>query len=156
VKASTVDRVTYTTALPPRGPRTMPAQSWGKTRGQETVWGAVGYQISLSASDSSASAGSALRRVAASSGWKVGSGAASSWLGWEAADPIVIPYLLSDVPGGRIKTVVAEIQERLRNFLREGLLILSCSHLSRPSPGALLGPDSDRRTGSNPLYPCCS
>jgi hypothetical protein len=99
---STVDGVTYTTALPPRGPRTMPAQSCGKTRGHETVCGAVGYQISLSASDSSGSAGSTLRRVAASHGWKVGSGAANSWLGREAADPIVIPYLcLLKTPEGR-------------------------------------------------------
>ena len=95
------------------------AQSWGKTRGQETVWGAVGYQISLSASDSSGGAGSARRGVTASSGRKLGRGTASSWQGREAADPIVIPYLLLDVSGGKIKTAMEEIQERFRNFLRE-------------------------------------
>src|ERR1700722_4960819 len=74
---------------PPRASNSR-AQSCGKTRGQDTVWGAIGYQISLSASDSPESAGSDLCRLAASSDWKVGSGAASSQLAREAADPIVI------------------------------------------------------------------
>jgi hypothetical protein len=69
------------------------AQSCGKTRGQETVCGAVGYRISLSASQSSGIACSTLACLRASSGRQEGSGTAGSWPGREAADPIVIPYL---------------------------------------------------------------
>ena len=91
--------------------RSMQSQSCGNTRGQEIVWGAVGYQISVS--DSSSSAGSALRGVADSSGWKVGGGAPSSPLGWEAIDLIVIGTSKFDASGRKIKIAAAEIQGRL-------------------------------------------
>src|SRR3984957_4224241 len=87
---------------PPRASNSC-AQSCGKTRGQDTVWGAIGYQISLSASDSPESAGSDLCRLAASSDWKVESGAASSQLAREAADPIVIRTSCWVVYGRKIK-----------------------------------------------------
>jgi hypothetical protein len=103
------------TAWLPRGLRPMHCQSCGKTRGQETVWGAVGYQISLFVSDSSSSAGSTLRRVAAG-GWKVGGGAPSSPLGWEAADPIVIRTSKLDASGRKIKIAAAEFQGTLKIF----------------------------------------
>jgi hypothetical protein len=42
--------------------------------------------------------------------------ATSSWLAREAADPIVILYLLLDIAGRRIQIAVAEIQGRLKIF----------------------------------------
>jgi hypothetical protein len=80
-----------------RGPPSLPAQSCGKTRGHETLSGAVGYQISLSDSESCGFGCSTLAPLRASSGRKEGSVAAGSRPGREAADPIVIPYLLLNI-----------------------------------------------------------
>jgi hypothetical protein len=66
--------------------------------------------MSLSVSDSSSSAGSTLRGVADSSGWKVEGGAPTSPLGWKATDPIVIRTSKLDASGRKIKIVAAEIQ----------------------------------------------
>src|ERR1700722_18894593 len=134
----------------PASERSVPAQSCGKTRGQDTVWGAIGYQISLSASDSPESAGSDLCRLAASSDWKVGSGAANSQLGREAADPIVIRTSCWVVYGRKIKMAAAEFQESLKIFLK-GLLTPSSPHLFGSSPGACRGPARTGGPGSNPL-----
>ena len=98
---------------------------------QETVWGAVGYQISVS--HSSSSAGSTLRGVA-DNGWKVGGGDPSP-LGWEATDPIVIRTSKWDASGRKIKIAAAEIQGRLKNFQKRPLTP-SSPHLFRSSPGA--------------------
>jgi hypothetical protein len=75
--------------------KAMLAQSCGKTRGQETLSGAIGYRISLSALTSPGTGHSTFVRLRTSSR-KEGGGTAGSRPEGEAADPFVITHLLLD------------------------------------------------------------
>ena len=94
-------------------------------------------------------AGSDLCRVAASSDWKVGSGAATSRLGWEAADPIVIRTSWWVVSVRKIKMAAAEFQESLKKFLEASLDPNIAAPISFIA-GRPEGPGSDRRTRFDP------
>jgi hypothetical protein len=87
--------------------------------------------------------------VAASSDWKVGSGAASSRLGWEAADPIVIRTSWWVVSDPKIKIAAAEFQESLKKFL-EGSLDPKIAAPISFIAGRPAGSGSDRRTRFEP------